>query len=80
LTGTISKLIFDRGFGFIAGDDGARIFFHHKSVVDGGFDNLLEGQSVTFDTEPDPRGPQARNVRVAAVASTDNAPTAEGGN
>ncbi|HWV24771.1 MAG TPA: cold shock domain-containing protein [Thermomicrobiales bacterium] len=67
-TGTIKSLR-DRGFGFIT-PEGSRqdLFFHHSSVLDGGFEEMREGQQVTFDTEPDPRdSSRQRAVRVALV-------------
>lgn len=66
-TGTIKSLR-DRGFGFISPDDGgprSELFFHLSSVVDTSFDQLHEGQRVTFDQEPDPRdSSRSRAVRV----------------
>jgi CspA family cold shock protein len=58
-TGTIRTLR-DRGFGFIAPDDGDgrnELFFHHSSVANRGFELLQVGQRVTFDVAPDPRDP-----------------------
>ena len=48
--GKITKLVSDRGFGFIAGERG-EVFFHHSSVADSGFDNLQEGQTVQYELE-----------------------------
>ena len=64
--GTIKKLVPDRGFGFIAADDGKEYFFH-RSGLDSliSFDNLVGGESVTFEIEPSPKGPRANRVRVA---------------
>ena len=55
--GTIKKLVSDRGFGFISSPSGD-IFFHHSVVVDNKFDELKEGQAVTYEitTGPDERG------------------------
>ena len=50
-SGTIKKLVHDKGFGFIQGSDGADVFFHHSSVADHQFDNLTEGQSVEYTVE-----------------------------
>ncbi len=63
-TGTIKKLVSDRGFGFIAADDGKEYFFH-RSSTEGDFDNLRGGEQVTFEVEPSPKGPRAGHVRVA---------------
>ena len=64
LNGTIKKLISERGFGFIAADDGKEYFFHRDGTAD--FDALLGGEKVTFDVQASPKGPRANNVRVAA--------------
>lgn len=65
MTGTI-KTLTDRGFGFIAveGQD-KDLFFHSKALVDVQFNDLREGDSVTFDSEMSPKGPNAVNVRRA---------------
>lgn len=64
--GNIKKVASDRGFGFIAGDDGNEYFFH-RSAVEGpqGFDSLTGGEQVSFEIESSPRGPRASRVRVA---------------
>ena len=69
-TGTIKKLVLEKGFGFIQADKGenktADVFFHHSSVVDRGFERLSEGQRVeyTLDAAGDTgKGPRAREVR-----------------
>ena len=38
-------------------------FFHQSAVAGGQFDQLREGQAVTFDTGQGPKGPRAENVR-----------------
>jgi cold shock protein len=60
--GTIKRLVRDRGFGFIR-DDGGQEWFFHRSAVQGSFDQLNEGQRVSFDEEPSANGPRAGNVR-----------------
>jgi len=69
-TGTITRLIKDRGFGFIKASGATdEVFFHRTALAEGIFDQLAEGQSVEFDVEPDPRNPQrsrAANVRVSS--------------
>ena len=60
--GTIKKLT-DKGFGFIAGDDG-ELFFHNSSLDGVSFEDLREGQTVEFDVGSGPKGPRAENVRV----------------
>ena len=65
VTGTIKKLIRDRGFGFIAAEDGREIFFHRSALVDVEMEQLSEGQRVEFEVERDPKGPRASRVRMA---------------
>ena len=64
--GKITKLVSDRGSGFIAAERG-EVFFHHSSVADAGFDNLQEGQTVEFELEAEGRGrgkgPRATTVK-----------------
>lgn len=62
MTGTIKRLT-DKGFGFIAQDGGDKdIFFHSSALIDVTFDELREGDAVTFDTEESDKGPRATNV------------------
>ncbi len=63
-TGTIKKIVSDRGFGFITAEDGNDYFFH-RSGTESDFDRLDAGITVSFDTEPSPKGPRAKNVRAA---------------
>jgi CspA family cold shock protein len=51
------------GFGFIRDDGGQEWFFHRSSVKVGSFDQLNEGQRVSFDEEPSAKGPRAGNIR-----------------
>ena len=45
-----------KGFGFIANDNGGDdVFVHFSSITGDGFKTLTEGQKVSFDTEPDPK-------------------------
>lgn len=64
-TGTIKRLVSDKGFGFIAANDGSRVeyFFHTSACRDVRFDELREGQTVSFDVGQGPKGPRAENVR-----------------
>lgn len=63
--GTVKRLVSDKGFGFVVAADGKEYFFHQSAVSGGGFDQLREGQPVTFDTGQGPKGPRAENVRLA---------------
>jgi len=65
MTGTIKKLT-EKGFGFITGEGLAKdLFFHSNSLVGVGFDQLREGDAVSFDMEDSPKGPNAVNVQRA---------------
>ena len=58
------KRITDRGYGFIEEGTDKDIFFHSSSVQQVRFDELREGQRVTYDIGQGPKGPRAENVRV----------------
>ena len=62
-TGTIKKLT-DRGFGFISTEDG-ELFFHMSAVQGCTFEDLREGQSVSFTAGQGPKGPRAESVTPA---------------
>jgi CspA family cold shock protein len=65
-TGTIKKLIADRGFGFITADDAKEYFFHRNSLEASlDFDRLNGGEKVEFEIEASPKGPRAARVRAA---------------
>jgi CspA family cold shock protein len=63
-TGTVKWFSEAKGFGFITPEDGSRDVFVHFSAIQGsGFKALADGQSVTFNVEDGPKGPQATNVQ-----------------
>ena len=64
----------DEGYGFIKPEEGDKdVFFHASALVDVAFDDLSEGDAVTFEVEDGPKGPAATNVqRAADDASTDD--------
>jgi CspA family cold shock protein len=64
-TGTIKKLMRDRGFGFIRTGDGREVFFHRSECREVDFDALEQGQMVGFELEMVPKGPRARNVKAS---------------
>ncbi len=65
MTGTIKRLT-DKGFGFITGEGLAKdLFFHGNSLVGVTFDELKEGDAVSFETEESPKGLNATNVQRA---------------
>lgn len=61
-TGTIKRIARDKGFGFIRDGAGQEYFFH-RSAVQGSFDDLREGQRVSFEEEQSPKGPRAGSVK-----------------
>ena len=62
-TGTVKWFNESKGFGFISPEDGSADVFVHFSAIDGsGFKTLAEGQSVSFEVEQGPKGPQASKV------------------
>ena len=62
-SGTIKRIVRDKGFGFVAAADGNEYFFHNSAVTGARFDELREGQAVTFEKGQGPKGPRAENVR-----------------
>ena len=52
MQGTIKRLVSDKGFGFILASDGNEYFFHNSACADARFNDLREGQPVTFDRGP----------------------------
>lgn len=70
MTGIVKWFNAEKGYGFITPDDGSEdVFVHFSAIVAEGYKKLLEGQKVTFETEPDPRGAKGvRATNVVAVA------------
>ena len=66
-TGTVKKIVADRGFGFITADD-AKEYFFHRDGLDAtlNFDRLTGGEKVEFEIEASPKGPRASKVHAAA--------------
>ena len=73
MKGTIVKVVEDRGFGFIKPEEGEKELFFHARSVEGDvvFDDLREGDMVTFDIEEGPKGPAATNVTKAGDAPAE---------
>jgi cold shock protein len=75
-SGTIASLR-DRGFGFIMPDESSGsgdLFFHRSAVTEASFEQLRQGQRVSFDEEPDPRDASRRravNVRIVRDLSPE---------
>ncbi|MFP4472508.1 MAG: cold-shock protein [Candidatus Omnitrophota bacterium] len=62
--GTVKWFNDQKGFGFIAPEDGSKdCFVHHNEIQGEGYKSLSEGQNVEFDIGEGPKGPQATNVR-----------------
>ena len=63
MTGTI-KTLTDKGFGFITHEGAEKeLFFHSSALVGVSYDELQEGDAVSFDTEDSDKGPRATNVQ-----------------
>jgi cold shock protein len=65
-TGTVKKVVADRGFGFITSSD-QKDYFFHRDALDSSldFDRLMGGENVEFEIEQSPKGPRANRVRSA---------------
>ena len=65
-TGTVKKVVADRGFGFISAEDEKEYFFHRGALdLSLDFDRLVGGERVQFEVEQSPKGPRAAQVRAA---------------
>ncbi len=63
-TGTVKWFNAEKGFGFIAPDDGgADVFAHYTAIESSGYRSLEENQRVEFETAEGPKGLQAANIR-----------------
>jgi CspA family cold shock protein len=68
--GTVKWFNEAKGYGFISPAEGGKdLFVHHTNIVGTGFKTLAEGASVEFERVEGEKGPEARNVAVAAVSS-----------
>ena len=65
-TGTIKRIITDRGFGFIRAEDGREIFFHRSELQNVDFDELREGDHLEFNIIKGDKGPQAISIKKAS--------------
>ena len=67
-TGTVKWFKEDKGFGFIADDNGGDdVFVHFSAIVSEGYKTLREGQKVSFDTETDPKNGKIKAANVTLV-------------
>lgn len=62
MVGKVKWFSAEKGYGFIAREDGDDVFVHFSAIQDEGFKTLNEGQDVEFDIVEGARGPQAANV------------------
>jgi CspA family cold shock protein len=64
--GTVKFFNVSKGFGFIAPEGGGKdVFVHTTALEASGMRSLAEGQRVSFDIQPDPRGSKAVNIKAA---------------
>jgi len=64
-TGTVKWFNAEKGYGFIAPDDGgADVFVHYTAIQSGGYRSLEENQKVSFDVQQGQKGPQASDVAI----------------
>ena len=64
-TGTVKWFNADKGFGFIAPEDGSDdVFAHFSGINSGGYRSLNEGDKVEFEVQNGDRGLQATNITV----------------
>lgn len=67
MTGRVVRVVTEKGFGFLRGDDSTERFFHYTSITDGSkLVELVPGTLVTFDPVKGDKGPRAENVAVAS--------------
>ena len=66
-TGTVKWFNDAKGYGFVTPEDGGKDFFvHHSSIAGSGFKTLPEGAKVEFEPAQGEKGPEAKNVVLAA--------------
>ncbi|HEV2089143.1 MAG TPA: cold-shock protein [Cryptosporangiaceae bacterium] len=63
--GTVKWFNSEKGYGFIAVDNGADVFVHYSAIQMDGYKALEDGQRVEFEVTQGPKGPQADAVRLA---------------
>ena len=66
ITGKVKWFNNSKGHGFIEQESGSDLFVHFSAIQGNGFKTLEEGQSVEFEIDDGPKGPQAGNVTAAS--------------
>ena len=64
MTGTIKRIVKEKGFGFIKGDGPTEYFFHHSALKNAKMEDLREGVEVTFEDNEGSKGPRAEDIYV----------------
>jgi CspA family cold shock protein len=64
-TGTVKRIMREKGFGFISATDGREVFFHSSELQNVGFDELQEGDRLEFEVTKGKKGPQAIEIKKA---------------
>ncbi len=62
VVGTVKWFSDEKGFGFIAQENGPDVFAHFRQIKGDGFKTLTEGQRVEFTVTQGQKGPQAENI------------------
>lgn len=66
MVGTVKWFNSKKGFGFISREDGNDVFVHFSGINMDGYKTLSEGQKVEFEINDSDKGPEARDVKLAA--------------
>jgi CspA family cold shock protein len=76
-TGTVKWFSDEKGYGFIAGEDGKDLFVHYTGIADGGFRTLPEGARVQFEVREGRKGLEAFDVVVISQPAAAGRPGAQ---
>ena len=70
-TGTVKWFSDDKGYGFITPDDQSKdLFVHHSAIAGSGLRSVAEGAKRSYDAEPGPKGPAAKNVETTITGAS----------
>jgi CspA family cold shock protein len=61
--GTVKWFNAEKGYGFIAVDEGPDVYVHYSQIQMDGFRTLSDGQRVEFEISQGQKGPQADSVK-----------------